>query len=219
MQQLILLSEILIINLVLSGDNALVIALASKDLPLQQRKRAVWWGAFGAVLLRCLLTWVAVLLLKIPFIQAAGGLMLTGIAFKLLLPHSESSQVREAATMWRAVQTILMADFIMSLDNVLAIAALANGDLAILVIGIAISIPIVVWGSNLIAVWLQRLPILTYAGAGILGYTAGGMLLHDHQFGPMLERLLQASANILPAALAAIVIMFGWIAKYQSKHS
>ncbi len=216
MDQLILLSEILIINLVLSGDNALVIAMASKDLPLQQRKQAVWWGALGAVLLRCLLTWVAVILLQIPFIQAAGGLLLAGIAFKLLLPHEESSRIREAGTMWRAVWTILAADFIMSLDNVLAIAALADGDLAILVIGIAISIPIVVWGSNLIAGWLQRLPVLTYAGAGILGYTAGDMLIHDPKLGGLLETVLPALANTLPVALAALVIMFGWVKKYHA---
>ncbi|RCX22797.1 YjbE family integral membrane protein [Fontibacillus phaseoli] len=217
MDQFILLSEILIINLVLSGDNALVIAMASKDLPLKQRKQAVWWGALGAVLLRCLLTWIAVVLLQIPFIQAAGGLLLAGIAFKLLMPHQESSRVKEAGTMWRAVQTILAADFIMSLDNVLAIAALAEGDLAILVIGIAISIPIVVWGSNLIADWLQRLPVLTYAGAGILGYTAGGMFLHDPQLGIMISAILPGFANLLPVVLAVLVIMFGWINKYHLK--
>ncbi|MDU0330980.1 TerC family protein, partial [Paenibacillus sp. 3LSP] len=177
MEHLLLLSEILIINLVLSGDNAVVIAMASKNLPLKQRKRAVWWGALGAVLLRCVLTWVAVLLLKIPFIHAAGGVLLAAIAVKLLLPQEEHSRVAGASSLWKAVQTILAADFIMSLDNVLAIAALAEGDVSILVIGIAISIPIVVWGSNLIADWLQRLPILVYAGAGILGYTAGDMLL------------------------------------------
>ncbi|MEF2964700.1 TerC family protein [Paenibacillus sp. M1] len=216
MDQLLLLSEILIINLVLSGDNALVIAMASKDLPLKHRKQAVWWGALGAVLLRCVLTWIAVILLKIPFIQAAGGLLLAAIAFKLLMPHEESSRVEEAGTVWRAVQTILAADFIMSLDNVLAIAALAKGDLAILVIGIAISIPIVIWGSNLIADLLRRLPVLTYVGAGILGYTAGDMLLHDPKLGGMLQATLPSLAGILPAALAALVIMFGWIKKYNA---
>lgn len=219
MEQLILLSEILIINLVLSGDNALVIAMASKDLPLKQRKQAVWWGALGAVLLRCLLTWVAVVLLQIPFIQAAGGLMLAGIAFKLLSPHEDHTRVREAGTLWRAVWTILAADFIMSLDNVLAIAALADGDLAILVIGIAISIPIVVWGSNLIADWLQRLPVLTYAGAGILGYTAGDMLLHDPKLGALIDAALPSYSNLLPPLLAALVIMFGWARKYNAGRS
>ncbi|EOS57859.1 MULTISPECIES: TerC family protein [Paenibacillus] len=219
MEHLLLLSEILIINLVLSGDNAVVIAMASKNLPLKQRKRAVWWGALGAVLLRCVLTWVAVLLLKIPFIHAAGGVLLAAIAVKLLLPQEEHSRVAGASSLWKAVQTILAADFIMSLDNVLAIAALAEGDVSILVIGIAISIPIVVWGSNLIADWLQRLPILVYAGAGILGYTAGDMLLQDPQLGPALAAAAPALARAVPAGTAAVVIMFGWLRKYNAGRS
>jgi YjbE family integral membrane protein len=219
LEHLLLLSEILIINLVLSGDNAVVIAMASKNLPLKQRKRAVWWGALGAVLLRCVLTWVAVLLLKIPFIHAAGGVLLAAIAVKLLLPQEEHSRVAGASSLWKAVQTILAADFIMSLDNVLAIAALAEGDVSILVIGIAISIPIVVWGSNLIADWLQRLPILVYAGAGILGYTAGDMLLQDPQLGPALAAAAPALARAVPAGTAAVVIMFGWLRKYNAGRS
>ncbi|MFL0556553.1 TerC family protein [Paenibacillus barengoltzii] len=219
MEHLLLLSEILIINLVLSGDNAVVIAMASKNLPLKQRKRAVWWGALGAVLLRCVLTWVAVLLLKIPFIHAAGGVLLAAIAVKLLLPQEEHSRVAGASSLWKAVQTILAADFIMSLDNVLAIAALAEGDVSILVIGIAISIPIVVWGSNLIADWLQRLPLLVYAGAGILGYTAGDMLLQDPQLGPALAAAAPALARAVPAGTAAVVIMFGWLRKYNAGRS
>ncbi|GGH26535.1 TerC family protein [Paenibacillus segetis] len=217
MEHLLLLSEILIINLVLSGDNAVVIALASNNLPIKQRKQAVWWGALGAVLLRCLLTWAAVVLLKIPFIQAAGGILLAGIAFKLLLPHEEDTRTEGASTMWRAVQTILVADIIMSLDNVLAIAALANGDLAVLVIGIAISIPIVVWGSNLIADWLDRLPLLKYVGAGILGYTAGKMLLHDPKLGSLITKVIPMISSIVPLLLAAVVIIFGWYKNYNVK--
>ncbi|GJM81308.1 hypothetical protein HMSSN139_38040 [Paenibacillus sp. HMSSN-139] len=173
-------------------------------------------GALGAVVLRCVLTWVAVILLKIPFIHAAGGVLLAAIAFKLLLPQEEHSRVAGAGSMWKAVQTILAADFIMSLDNVLAIAALAEGDVSILVIGIAISIPIVVWGSNLIADWLHRLPILVYAGAGILGYTAGEMLLQDPQLGPALAAAAPALAHAVPAVTAAVVIMFGWLRKYNA---
>lgn len=217
MEQLLLLLEILIINLVLSGDNALVIAMASKDLPAKQRKRAVWWGALGAIILRCALTWAAAILLQIPFVQAAGGLMLAGIAFKLLVPHEEVTNQRDAATLWKAIQVILLADFVMSLDNVLAIAALANGDVAILVIGIAISIPIVVWGSNLIAGLLHKLPILTYAGAGILAYTAGEMLMHDPKLGGLLAAILPSVAGLLPYLLAVFVIMFGWLRKYNAE--
>lgn len=215
MEQLLLLVEILIINLVLSGDNALVIAMASKNLPVKQRKRAIWWGALGAIMLRCVLTWIALVLLKIPFIQAAGGLMLAGIAFKLLMPDAEDSNAREAGTLWKAIQVILLADFVMSLDNVLAIAALAKGDVAILVIGIALSIPIVIWGSNLIAGLLHKLPLLTYAGAGILAYTAGEMLMNDPKLGGLLASLLPSFAQLLPFILAVLVIMFGWLRKYN----
>lgn len=219
MEQIILLSEILIINLVLSGDNAVVIAMASKNLPGQQRRQAIWWGAGGAVVLRCIMTWVAVILLKIPFIHAIGGLMLAGIAFKLLMPHEETNRSEKVSTLWKAIQTILIADFVMSLDNVLAIAALADGDLAVLVIGIAISIPIVVWGSNIITVLLQRLPILVYLGAGILGYTAGGMLIHDPKFGVILSALLPNLIDLLPILLAVLVIMFGWVSKYKARRN
>lgn len=215
LEQLLLLIEILIINLVLSGDNALVIAMASKDLPPRQRRRAVWWGALGAIVLRCALTWAALILLKIPFIQAAGGLMLAGIAFKLLMPHAEASNAREAATLWKAVQVILVADFVMSLDNVLAIAALAKGDVAVLVIGISLSIPIVIWGSNLISALLRKLPLLIYAGAGILAYTAGEMLMHDPKMGGLVASLLPSLAKIVPLILAVLVMMFGWIKKYN----
>ncbi|AZK46859.1 TerC family protein [Paenibacillus lentus] len=211
MEHLLLLFEILIINLVLSGDNAVVIAMASKHLPPQQRRQAVWWGSFGAVLMRCILTWLAAILLKIPFIQAAGGVMLAMIAFNLLQHRQHTTEKRQADTIWKAIQTILVADFIMSLDNVLAIAALADGDVAILVIGIAVSIPIVIWGSNLISVWLQRLPILTFAGAGILGYTAGDMMLKDARLGIFLTEMLPSMHTWIPLIMAVVVIIFGWL--------
>ncbi|GAB6990637.1 TerC family protein [Paenibacillus pini] len=214
MESVWLLVQILMINLVLSGDNAVVIALASKDLPDAQRKQAVWWGALGAVILRCMLTFVAVLLLKIPYVQAIGGVMLLWIALKLLLEHKDHLRVEESPTIWKAVRTILAADFIMSLDNVLAIAGLANGDMALVVIGIAISIPIVVWGSNLIVNWLQRFPILVYIGAGILGYTAGEMMLQDSRLGTILSAHFPGFIHLLPLLLAAFVIAAGSIRRY-----
>lgn len=187
MESLLLLGEILMINLVLSGDNAMVIAMASKDLPEKHRKIAVWWGAAGAVILRCVLTFVAVLLLKIPYIQAGGGILLLWIAFKLLLEEEEDLRVAEVSSVWKSIRTILVADFIMSLDNVLAIAGLAKGDLALIVIGIALSIPIVVWGSGLIVGWLHRFPLLVFIGAYILAFTAGDMMLQDAKLGTMLS--------------------------------
>ena len=209
METLLLLGEILMINLVLSGDNAMVIAMASKDLPEKHRKIAVWWGAAGAVILRCLLTFVAVLLLKIPYIQAGGGILLLWIAFKLLLEEEEDLRVAETSSVWKSIRTILVADFIMSLDNVLAIAGLAKGDLALIVIGIALSIPIVVWGSGLIVGWLHRFPILVFIGAYILAFTAGDMMLQDAKLGTMLSFLLPSTHSILPIALGILVVVTG----------
>lgn len=209
MESIWLLVQILMINLVLSGDNAVVIALASKDLPPKQRQQAVWWGALGAVVLRCILTFAAVLLLKIPFVQAAGGLLLFWIAFKLLADDKDDVRMGESASIWKAVRSILAADFIMSLDNVLALAGIANGDLALIVIGIAISIPIVVFGSNLIVGLLHRYPVLVYIGAGILGYTAGEMLLQDSRTGVILSSVLPGMHGLVPALLTVLVMVAG----------
>ncbi|WP_313639549.1 TerC family protein [Paenibacillus sp.] len=211
MDSILLLGEILMINLVLSGDNAMVIAMASKDLPEKHQKTAVWWGAAGAIILRCVLTFVAVLLLKIPYIQAGGGILLLWIAFKLLLEEEEDLRVTESFSVWKAIRTILVADFIMSLDNVLAIAGLAKGDLALIVIGIALSIPIVVWGSGLIVGWLHRFPVLVFIGAYILAFTAGDMMLQDEKLGTMLSFLLPSTHSILPIALGILVVVTGAI--------
>ncbi|AIQ75968.1 MULTISPECIES: TerC family protein [Paenibacillus] len=216
MDSLLLLGEILMINLVLSGDNAMVIAMASKDLSAKHRKTAVWWGSAGAVVLRCLLTFVAVLLLKIPYIQAGGGMLLLWIAFKLLLEEEEDLRVRESSSVWKAIRTILVADFIMSLDNVLAIAGVAKGDLALIVIGIALSIPIVVWGSGIIVGWLHRFPVLVFIGAYILAFTAGDMLLQDAKLGTMLSFLFPSLHSFLPIALGILVVVTGAIKRRKT---
>lgn len=211
MDSLLLLGEILMINLVLSGDNAMVIAMASKNLPEKHRKLAVWWGAAGAVALRCILTFAAVLLLKIPYIEAGGAVLLLWIAFKLLLEEEGELRIEGSASIWKSVRTILLADFVMSLDNVLAIAGLAKGDVALIVIGIAISIPIVVWGSGIIVGWLHRFPVLVFIGAYILAYTAGNMLLQDAKFGPVISFLLPTLHSMLPLVLGIIVVVTGMV--------
>lgn len=211
MDSLLLLGEILMINLVLSGDNAMVIAMASKNLPEKHRKLAVWWGAAGAVVLRCILTFAAVLLLKIPYIEAGGAMLLLWISFKLLLEDEDELRIEGSPNVWKSVRTILLADFIMSLDNVLAIAGLAKGDLALIVIGIAISIPIVVWGSGIIVGWLHRFPVLVFIGAYILAYTAGNMLLQDAKFGPVISFLLPTLHAMLPMLLGIIVVVTGML--------
>nr|WP_253297870.1 TerC family protein [Paenibacillus sp. MSJ-34] len=210
-----LLLEILIINMVLSGDNAVVIALAGKNLPPKQRKLAVWWGAFGAVAMRSILTVAALFLLKIPYIQAIGSLLLLYIAVKLLIDEENYTKVRESSSLWSAVWTIMVADFVMSLDNVLAIAAIARGDFALIVIGIALSIPIVVWGSGIIMKLLHRFPVLVYIGAAILGYTSGEMLMNDAKLESLFSGWAPAHAYV-PIVLAVLVIVIGIVKKYRS---
>jgi YjbE family integral membrane protein len=179
LEGLILVIKMVVVNLVLSGDNAVVIAMASKNLPEVQRTKAIWWGAVGAVILRVLLSAVAVFLLQIPLIQLCGSLLLLYVAVKLLRDDEQQEHSAIGAGLGSVIFTIVMADVVMSLDNVLAIAAIAGGSLVLLCIGILISIPLIIWGSAYITNLLHRFPALIYIGAGILGFTAGEMFLKD----------------------------------------
>ncbi|WP_010491863.1 TerC family protein [Paenibacillus elgii] len=217
----ILFLQIMLINIVLSGDNAVVIALASKNLPLHQRKQAIWWGAFGAIALRVVLTVIAVYILKVPFIQALGSVLLLWIAIKLLIDEEDHSNVKQAATLGKAVSTIILADFVMSLDNVLAIAAKAKGEVGVIILGIGLSIPIIVWGSTLVVNLLKRYPIFVYLGAGILGYTAGEMFIADEE---LATRLLgDTSHYVLPIVTTLIVLASGvlkkWVFRPRQRHT
>lgn len=197
--------QIVLINVLLSGDNAIVIAMASQQLPPNQRKRAVWWGALAAVGLRCILTLVAIKLLQIPYLQAAGALMLFYIAVKLLVEagmQHEAHTVKKAKTIGQAIWTIVVADFIMSLDNVLAIAAVAEGDPVLILLGIALSIPMIIWGSQMLGKLLQKFPALSYIGAALLAYAAGGMLMHD----PGLDKLLFHGSKVLAEAIPLLCV-------------
>lgn len=209
--------QIMIINLVLSGDNAVVIAMASRRLSPGQRKKAVWWGAFGAIGLRVVLTVVAVFLLTIPYIQALGSLLLLYIAIKLLVEDDGHAGVREATTLGKAVRTIIMADFVMSLDNVLAIAAKAENDYAVIILGIGLSVPIIIWGSTMVMKLLRRFPVLVYLGAGILGYTAGEMLVKDPKMMEYFRSHLWHDS--LPWATTAIVIGAGLLKKWMDRRT
>lgn len=208
----VLFLQIMLINIVLSGDNAVVIALASKNLPLHQRKQAIWWGAFGAVALRLILTVVAVFLLNVPYIQAIGSILLIWIAIKLLVDEEGHANVKEATSLSSAIWTIIVADFVMSLDNVLAIAAKAQGNISVIIVGIALSIPIIIWGSTLVMTLLNKYPILVYLGAGILGYTAGEMLLHDKKVYEMFLHNIHPEW-IIPVIATVIVIGAGLLKK------
>ncbi|KIL34625.1 membrane protein [Cohnella kolymensis] len=220
-ENLLVFLEIVIINLLLSGDNAIVIAMAGRRLPAAQRRRAVWWGAAAAVVLRCVLTLGAVALLHIPFLQTAGALLLFVIAYQLLVDNRHETEGPQAAsTLAGAVWTIVVADFVMSLDNVLAVAAVADGDTAMLIIGIVMSIPIIIWGSSFIMRLLDRLPGLVYVGGGLLGYTAAEMMLKDPGLGGFRHSLTPELEKLLPIfALCALILFALFVRSRKSRRS
>jgi YjbE family integral membrane protein len=171
--------SIVVIDLVLSGDNAVVIGMAARLLPPEQRRRAIVLGGVGAVGLRVIFTALVAMLLGIPLLQACGGALLAWIAFKVLRQSHGTQAVKEASTLASAVRTIILADVIMSLDNILAVGGAAHGDVPLLLFGLGLSIPLILFGSSLVVAVMNRLPWLVYVGAAILVYTAVEMLLDD----------------------------------------
>ncbi len=202
--------QIFLINIILSGDNALVIAMASRKLPQAKQKLAIFWGAFGAIVLRVLLTIVAVQLLQIPFLMAAGAVLLVWVAIKLLVDKDEEKNIQASHHLGMVVMTIVMADFIMSVDNVIAIAAAAKGDLWLIILGLVISIPIIIWGSGLILKLLDLFPAFLYVGAAILGFTAGEMLIGDRYISEIFQQAEAYPKWSVPALVALFVTVFGW---------
>jgi YjbE family integral membrane protein len=202
--------EIIALNIVLSGDNAVVIALACRGLPPHQRRMGIALGAGVAVLLRVVFTVVIASLLNTPFLRIAGAILLLWIAVKLLVEDNAEGEDNIASSdkLLKAVQTVAIADIVMSLDNVLAIAAVAKDSIALLVMGLVISIPLIVAGASLITKLLERYPILIWAGAGLLGWVAGEMLDSDPflvaQFGKELLHKLEYPAAALGAAFVLI---------------
>ncbi len=173
------LAQIMMINILLSGDNAVVIALASRSLPPRQQKQAILFGSFGAIVLRVILTFFAVFLLELPFLKAIGALLLIWIGIKMLLPDEGEKELDGHSNLWAAVKTIIIADFVMSLDNVLGVAAAAKGNVPLLVIGLVISIPLIIYGSTLVLKLMNRFSFIVTAGGGLLGWVAGEMLVSD----------------------------------------
>lgn len=201
------------IDVILSGDNAVVIALAARSLPEHQQKRAVFWGAGVAVGLRVVLAAVAVQLLRLPYLKLAGGAMLLWIAVKLLLPESEEADVAPADHMWAAIKTIVVADFVMSLDNVVAVAAAAKGSVLLLALGLIISIPLVVFGASMLMKLMERWPVIITIGAAILGWTALDMAITDAVLAPHLHAGPKLLHYAIPALGAIFVVVTGkWFA-------
>jgi YjbE family integral membrane protein len=174
-------AQIALIGIVISGDNAVIIALACRNLPAQQRKRGIFWGVLGAVGLRAALTLFAVTLLAAPFAKIAGAILLFWMGIELLLPDSEEGRHDMPARMslWAAMKTIVVADFIMSLGNVVAVAGAARGDMALIVLGLLVSIPIIAWCSGLVLELMERFPSVTTLAGALLGYIGGDMLTRD----------------------------------------
>ena len=212
------LGKIIWVNLLLSGDNAVVIALAARSLPARQQKLAVFWGAGAAVVMRVILTVFAVALLTLPWLKIVGGVLLLWIGVKLLAPDEGDEEVASSDNLWQAIKTILIADLVMSLDNVLAVAAAADSaaptaDLAamkytLLVLGLAISIPIVIFGSTLMLKLMERWPVIITLGGALLGWIAGEMMVTD----PAIDTWVEHNAAWLEtwrvAAIVGAVIVY-----------
>jgi YjbE family integral membrane protein len=171
--------KIIGVNIILSGDNAVVIALAARSLPAKQQKAAVLWGSGAAVVMRIVLTIFAVALLTLPWLKLVGSLLLFWIGIKLLVPEEDEANVNASDNLVSAIKTILIADLVMSIDNVIAVAAAAQGSMTLLILGLAISIPLVVFGSTLLLHLMERWPVIITIGAGLLGFVAGEMLVTD----------------------------------------
>ncbi len=202
------------VNVILSGDNAVVIALAARSLPVRQQKQAVIWGAGAAVVLRIILTIVAVELLRLPWLRLIGGILLFWIAIKLMVPEEGGDDgVGSSDNLWAAIKTILIADLVMSLDNVIAVAAVAKDSFVLLILGLTISIPLVIFGATMLMKLMERWPIIISVGAALIGYVAGEMLVTD----PVVKDWVDANTAWLhwaaPAAGAIFVVAVGkWLA-------
>lgn len=202
--------EIMGVNIILSGDNAVVIALAARTLPPVQQRVAILVGTAGAIVLRVILTWFAVVLLSQPYLKLAGSVLLLWIAVKLLLPEDDDDGHLEGRSgMFSAIKTIIVADFVMSLDNVLGVAAAAKGDLALLIIGLLISMPLIIYGSTLILKLMGRFPVLVTLGAALLGYIAGEMGVTDAVVAPWIEASPALLHTFVPPAAAGLVVLAG----------
>lgn len=169
---------IIVIDLVLAGDNAIVIGMAARNLPMEQQKKAIVWGTVGAIVIRAVATLAVVWLLKIPGLLLVGGLMLIWIAFKLLAEES-GHEIKAGNNLWAAIRTIIIADAVMGLDNVIAVAGAAHGSFLLVIVGLLISVPIMVWGSTLVLKAIERFPVIVYLGSAVLAYTAANMITEE----------------------------------------
>ncbi|MDV6342035.1 TerC family protein [Nitrosomonas sp. Is35] len=202
--------QIIAIDIVLGGDNAVVIALACRRLPEQQRKLGIFWGVFGAILLRVVLIFFALSLLTMPYLKIVGAALLVWIGIKLLQPEPEGAhEIDASTTLIGAIKTIIVADAVMSLDNVIAIAGAAKDDIGLVIFGLVVSVPIIVWGSQMVMKVMDRYPVTIAIGAGLLGWIAGDMAVTDVVTKEWVSTQAKYLQWIAPASVALLVIAAG----------
>lgn len=202
--------QIIAIDIVLGGDNAVVIALACRRLPEKQRKLGIFWGAFGAISLRVVLIFFALTLLAVPYLKIVGGALLIWIGIKLLQPEPQGAhEIDASTTLIGAIKTIIVADAVMSLDNVIAIAGAAKDEIGLVIFGLVVSVPIIVWGSQLVMKVMDRYPVTIVIGAGLLGWIAGDMVVTDVVTKEWIDTQAKYMHWIAPAIAALLVIVVG----------
>jgi YjbE family integral membrane protein len=198
--------KIIGVNIVLSGDNAVVIALAARSLPPRQQKLAIFWGAGAAIALRIVLTLFAVALLALPWLKLIGSVLLLWSGVKLLVPEDDGDEIDASDNLWQAIKTILIADLVMSLDNVIAVAAAAGGHWGLLIIGLAISIPLVIFGATMLVKVMERWPVVITIGAALIGFVAGEMAWEDGAISAW-THAYPASMKYVPAVICAVLVV------------
>jgi YjbE family integral membrane protein len=212
------LTQIILVNIILSGDNALVIALACRNLEKKHQRPAIMIGSAGAIILRIIFVLIVDYLLSIPFLKLAGGLLLLWIGVKLVQGEEENEDgVKAAGSLMAAIRTIIIADAVMSLDNAIAIAAAAKGDTTLMVLGLIISIPLIVFGATLIMALLNRFPIIVIAGGALLGWIAGEVLATDPGYAAKLTAITPHAKTIMEVGCAILVVAVGYLLQYRAR--
>lgn len=208
-------AQVILIDLALGGDNSIVIGMAAKNLPPHLQKRAIIYGTIGAIILRFTLAFIVSWLFHIPFLKTVGGILLIGIGIKLIGARNEEEDVKVEAkdSLWAAVRTIILADALMSLDNVLGIVGVTGNHWGLLIFGMLISVPIIIFGSTIVVKVMNKFPILMYIGGAILGWAAGGMLVTDHYLAEYVS-FIAAYPSEVKAALLVVTLAGGFIWKH-----
>jgi YjbE family integral membrane protein len=214
------LTQIIVVNILLSGDNALVIALACRNLEKRHQKPAILIGSGGAIVLRIIFVLIVDLLLQVPYLKLVGGLLLLWIGVKLVQGEEEHGDgVKAEGSLWGAIRTIIIADAVMSLDNAIAIAAAAHGDTTLIVLGLLISIPLIIFGATIIMMLLNRFPLIVVAGGALLGYIAGEVIATDPAFAERLNAALPHAKTIIEVGCAVITVALGYYLQRRAKRA